>query len=156
MNSFSILSIIFVIIMIPNISIYIYHSNHEFHESEENKEKGFIEIANEQRAEGIFFAFIAIGYIICTIIILIKPENTISYYAILVGTIVIIIIYYSSKTIGFPVPDGFDYWMIDNSTNWKDNITKIAQQMFVIPLAMMLQRVYDIREFREVLQKFKK
>lgn len=127
--------------MIPNIFVYAYHSHHEFEEAFEHQpvattnHKG-----NEQFAEGIFFASIAIGYTITTILVVVKRHNTAPYYVILVGTVVIIIIYYLSKTSGFPAPDFYDNWIIDDTTNWKDNVTKIAQQIFVIPLAMMLQR----------------
>lgn len=125
--------------MIPNIAVYGYHANHELHESQENSAK-YPEITNEQFAEFIFFSTIAIAYTICTILIVVKRSRTAPYYVILIGTVVIIIIYYMSKTIGFPVPDYNNWWMVDDSTNWKDLVTKIAQQTFVIPLAMMLER----------------
>jgi hypothetical protein len=133
------LLIIFLIFMIPNIAVYAYHANHELHESKENAIK-YPEISSEQFAEFIFFTAIAIGYTICTVAIVAKRSRTAPYYVILIGTVVIIIIYYMSKTIGFPVPDYHNWWMIDDSTNWKDLVTKICQQIFVIPLAMMLQR----------------
>lgn len=125
--------------MIPNIFVYAYHANHELNESKENLAK-FPQISHEQFAEFVFFTGIAAGYTICTIAIIAKRHVTAPYYVILVGTVIIIIIYYLSKTSGFPVPDFYDWWMIDDSTNYKDVVTKIAQQTFVIPLAMMLQR----------------
>jgi hypothetical protein len=39
--------------------------------------------------------------------------------------------------------------MLRKSTDHRDVITKIAQQAFVIPLAMMLQRVYDVKKQKE-------
>jgi len=134
-----ILLILFLVAMIPNIFVYGYHGHHEFEEAfehigiPETDHKG-----NEQFAEGIFFSIVTVGYIITTIFVLVKPYNTISYYAILVGTVIIIIIYYASKTSGLPAPDFYDNWIIDDSTNWKDNVTKIAQQAMVIPLSMLL------------------
>ena len=123
--------------MIPNIAVYAYHMQHEFHESEENAAK-FPQQSAEQFGEGIFFLIVTIGYSITTILVLVKPTNLISYYAILIGTVIIIVIYYLSKTSGVWIYDGFDNWIIDNSTNWKDSVTKIAQQTFVIPLSMLL------------------
>jgi hypothetical protein len=132
-----ILTIIFLAFMIPNIAVYAYHMQHEFHESQENATH-FKETSNEQFGEGIFFLIVTIGYVIMTIWVLIRPKNTIPYLVILIGTVVIIVIYYLSKTSGVPILDGFDNWIIDDSTNWKDAVTKIAQQAMVIPLAMLL------------------
>ena len=123
--------------MIPNIAVYAYHTQHEFHESQENIVK-FPQISNEQFGEGIFFLIVTVGYIIMTVWIFVKPNNAIPYIVILVGTVLIIVIYYLSKTSGVPILDGFDNWIIDDSTNWKDAVTKIAQQIFVIPLSIML------------------
>jgi hypothetical protein len=47
-----------------------------------------------------------------------------------------------SKTIGFPNIDFYDWIIIDNTTNWKDLVTKIAQQSFVIPLSILLGIIY--------------
>jgi hypothetical protein len=135
---YKILFAIFLLFMIPNIVVYAYHMQHEFHESTESIEHGYIEKGNEQFSEGIFFFIVAFGYIVTTSFVIIRPYNPVSYYAILVGTVIIIVIYYLSKTTGVPIFDGFDNWIIDNSTNWKDSVTKIAQQALVIPLSMLL------------------
>jgi hypothetical protein len=45
--------------------------------------------STRQLAEGIFFAMLAIGYIVTTILIFTKPRNVILYYIILGGTIII-------------------------------------------------------------------
>jgi hypothetical protein len=143
-----ILITIFLICMIPNIFVYAYHGNHEFEEASEHI--GTVEYdhkGKEQFAEGIFFTVVTIGYIATTIGLLIKPEKKVFHYAILIGTVSIIVVYFASKTIGVPAIDGYDNWIIDDTTNWKDNVTKIAQQIFVIPVGMLLMRLYDKEEF---------
>jgi hypothetical protein len=90
----TILTIIFVGLMIPNVIVYLEHSLLELDESKESVEKGSINQSTRQFAEGTFFALVAIGYIITTILIFAKPNNVIPYYAILIGTVAIIIVYY--------------------------------------------------------------
>ena len=139
---------LFIILMIPNIIVYFYHSHHEFEEAFEHIGTSNLDHkGHEQLAEGIFFLVIAVGYTITTILVAVKPKSLASYYIILIGTIVIIVVYYFSKTVGFPAPDFYDYIIIDDTTNWKDAVTKIAQQTFVIPLAMLL--MYRILEKKE-------
>ena len=45
---------------------------------------------------------------------------------------------------GIPIP-GTDLIIKEYAIDYRDVITKIAQQAFVIPLAMMLQRIYDVK-----------
>jgi hypothetical protein len=45
---------------------------------------------------------------------------------------------------GIPII-GTDLIIKEYSIDYRDVITKITQQAFVIPLAMMLQRVYDMK-----------
>ena len=137
----NILLIIFLVLMIPSIAVYAYNANHEYHESEESKIEGLIEKSAEQRAEFMLFAGIAIIYAIPTFFIIVYRNKTLPYYVILVTTVVISIIYYLSKTTGVWIPDGFDNWIIDTTSNWKDAVTKISQQAFVIPLSMLLMYV---------------
>ena len=135
------LLILFLVLIIPSIAVYAYNANHEYHESEESKIEGLIEKSAEQRAEFMLFAGIAIIYAIPTIFIIVYRNKTLPYYVILVTTVVISIIYYLSKTTGVWIPDGFDNWIIDTTSNWKDAVTKISQQAFVIPLSMLLMYV---------------
>ena len=144
----TILSIIFVGLMIPNVIVYLEHSLLELDESKESVEKGSINQSTRQFAEGTFFALVAIGYIITTILIFAKPNNVIPYYAILIGTVAIIIVYYFRTMTGIPVI-GTDLIIKEYSVDYRDVITKITQQAFVIPLAMMLQRVYDIKKQKD-------
>lgn len=133
---------IFLICMIPNIFVYGYHANHELTEANEHIGDPVLDHkGKEQFAEGVFFSVIAAGYTFATAALLIAPYNPIPYYIIFFGTIAIILIYYASKTSGFPAPDGYDNWIVDDTTNWKDNVTKIAQQIFVIPLALLMSRL---------------
>jgi hypothetical protein len=140
----TILSLIFVGLMIPNVIVYVEHSLLEFEESQNSKEQGMLNKSTRQLAEGIFFAMIAIGYVITTILIFIKPNNVIPYYVLLIGTVAILIVYYFRTMTGIPIP-GTDLIIKEYAIDYRDVITKIAQQAFVIPLAMMLQRIYDIK-----------
>jgi hypothetical protein len=140
----TILSIIFVGLMIPNVIVYVEHSVLEFEESQNSKEQGMLNKSTRQLAEGIFFAMIAIGYVITTMLIFIKPNNVIPYYVLLIGTVAILIVYYFRTMTGIPIP-GTDLIIKEYAIDYRDVITKIAQQAFVIPLAMMLQRIYDIK-----------
>lgn len=144
----TILSIIFVALMIPTVILYAEHSLVEFQASQESAEQGMKNKSTRTLGEGIFFAMIAIGYIVTTVLVFIKPNNVISYYVILVGTVAIIIVYYLRAITGIPVL-GTDLWIKEYTTDHRDVITKIAQQAFVIPLAMMLQRVYDAKKQKE-------
>ena len=143
----TILSLIFIGLMIPNVIVYLEHSLLELGESKESAEKGSINKSTRQHGEGTFFALVAIGYIITSILVFAKPNNVVPYYAILVGTVAIIIVYYFRTMTGIPVI-GTDLIIKEYTVDYRDVITKIAQQAFVIPLAMMLQRVYDIKKLK--------
>lgn len=144
----AVLSIIFVGLMVPNIIVYAEHSLLEFGESQNSAENGMANKSTRQFAEGVFFALIAMGYIVTTILIFIYPNNVVPYYAILIGTVAILIVYYFRTMTGIPIP-GTDLLIKEYTIDYRDVITKIAQQAFVIPLAMMLQRVYDIKYQKE-------
>jgi hypothetical protein len=130
--------------MIPNVIVYAEHSLLEFNESDKSAEQGMVNKSTRQLAEGIFFALIAIGYVVTTIFIFAKPNNVIPYYVLLIGTIAILVVYYFRTMTGIPIP-GTDLMIKEYAIDYRDVITKIAQQAFVIPLAMMLQRVYDVK-----------
>lgn len=137
----NILLVLFIVLMVPNIVVYAYNAIHEYQESEESKTEGLIEKSAEQRAEFVLFAGIATIYAISTFFVVRYRNRTLPYYIILFTTVVIAVIYYISKTTGIWIPDGFDNWIIDNTVNWKDAVTKISQQAFVIPLSMLLMYV---------------
>jgi quinol-cytochrome oxidoreductase complex cytochrome b subunit len=144
----TILSIIFVGLMIPNVIVYVEHAILELDESQKSNDKGMANKSTRQLAEGVFFALIAIGYIVTTILIFAKPRNLIPYYIILAGTVIIIIVYYFRTMTGIPII-GTDLIIKEYSIDYRDVITKITQQAFVIPLAMMLQRVYDMKKQKD-------
>jgi len=143
-----ILSIIFVGLMIPNVIVYVEHSFLELDESQNSKAQGMENKSTRQVGEGIFFALIAIGYTVATIFIFIKPNNMIPYYVLLIGTVAILVVYYFRTMTGIPIP-GTDLVIKEYTVDYRDVITKIAQQAFVIPLAMMLQRLYDLKYQKE-------
>jgi hypothetical protein len=139
-----ILSIIFVGLMIPNVIVYAQHSIHEIEASQKSATDGKVNSSTRQLGEGTFFGLVAIGYTITTIFILLKPTNVIPYYVLLIGTVAIIVVYYFRTTTGIPVL-GTDLIIKEYLVDYTDVITKIAQQIFVIPAAMMLQKVYDMK-----------
>jgi hypothetical protein len=139
-----ILSIIFVALMIPNVIVYVQHAIHEIEVSQKSAAEGKVNSSTRQFSEGMFFALIAIGYVITTMFILLKPTNIMPYYVLLIGTVAVIIVYYFRTTTGIPIP-GTDLIIKEYLVDYSDVITKIAQQTFVIPVAMMLQKVYDIK-----------
>jgi len=143
-----ILSIIFVGLMIPNVIVYFEHSLLEFQESAKSSDQAMVNKSTRQLSEGIFFALIAIGYVVTTIFIFIKPNNEIPYYVLLIGTVAILIVYYFRTMTGIPIP-GTDLVIKEYTIDYRDVITKIAQQAFVIPLAMMLQSVYHVKNQKE-------
>src|SRR5574339_704722 len=138
---FNSLLVLFLILMVLNIVVYAYNAYHEYQESQESETEGLIEKSAEQRAEFILFGGIAIIYAVSTFFVVRYRNHTIPYYIILITIVIISVIYYLSKTTGVWIPDGFDNWIIDNTVNWKDAVTKICQQTFVIPLSMLLMYV---------------
>jgi hypothetical protein len=144
----TILSIIFVALMIPTVILYAEHSIVEFQASEESAEQQMKNKSTRQLGEGTLFAMIAIGYVVTTVLVFIKPNNVIPYYVILLGTVAIVIVYYLRAITGIPVL-GTDLWIKEYTTDHRDVITKVAQQALVIPLAMMLQKVYDVKKQKD-------
>ena len=147
----TILAVIFVALMIPNVIVYLEHAVLEIIGSEKSAEKGNVNTSTRQLGEGIFFVLIGVGYIITTAWILMKPNNVVPYYIVLVGTVAILIVYYFRTTTGIPVL-GTDLIIKEYVVDYRDVITKIAQQIFVIPLAMMLQKVYDTKSFEHIIK----
>lgn len=140
----TILSIIFIGFMIPNVIVYVEHSLLEFGESQNSSQQGMVNKSTRQLGEGVFFGLVAIGYVVTTVLIFVKPNNVIPYYVLLIGTISILIVYYFRATTGIPIP-GTELIIKEYAIDYRDVITKISQQAFVIPLAMMLQRIYDVK-----------
>jgi hypothetical protein len=144
----TILSIIFIAFMIPNVIVYVEHSILEFGESQNSSQQGMVNKSTRQLGEGVFFGLVAIGYVVTTVLIFVKPNNVIPYYVLLIGTVSILIVYYFRATTGIPIP-GTELIIKEYAIDYRDVITKISQQAFVIPLAMMLQRIYDVKYHNE-------
>jgi len=136
--------------MIPNVIVYAEHSLLEFHESEKSSEQQMVNKSTRQLSEGIFFALVAIGYVVTTIFIFAKPNNVIPYYVLLIGTIAILVVYYFRTMTGIPIP-GTDLVIKEYAIDYRDVVTKIAQQAFVIPLAMMLQEYMMLKTSKRSL-----
>ena len=134
--------------MIPNVIVYVEHALLEIDESQKSHEQGMVNKSTRQLSEGIFFAMIAIGYIVTTALIFTKPNNVIPYYVLLIGTVAILVVYYFRSTTDIPIP-GTDLIIKEYAIDYRDVITKISQQAFVIPLGMMLQRVYDMKKQKD-------
>ena len=124
---------IFLITIIPTIYVYIEHANVEteaFHKAttETKKIKTF--------SEALLFGYIGLGYVIATILIFIKPQNAIPYLVIIIGTVAVTILYYF-RIYGIPIPFT-EIVIVDFSSDWRDVITKICQQILVIPAMALL------------------
>ena len=124
---------IFLITVILTIAIYIEHAIVEI--------KAF-EIATTETkqiktlSETLLFAGIGLGYVIATIFIFIKPRNPVAYLVIIVGTVAVTILYYL-RIYGIQIPFT-EIVIVDFSSDWRDVITKICQQILVIPATALL------------------
>lgn len=129
----NIILLIFLATVIPTIILYSYHALIEFQASQIAKtHTKFIKTTSE----GILFSVIAIGYIITTILIIIRPNYKIPYLVILVGTVIIAVIY-NMRIFGLPIPFT-EIVITDLSSDWMDSITKICQQIIPIPVTILL------------------
>lgn len=135
-NSYKILFIIFLATVIPTIYVYAEHGFAEAKASLKSLEKGDEYKKTKQLGETYLFWSIATGYSICTILIIMRPKHRIPYIVLIVGTVAIVILYYM-RIYGIPVLFT-DVIIRDISTDWRDVITKICQQIMVIPLSLML------------------
>lgn len=135
-NKNTLFFILFLVAVIPTIIVYLEHSFVEFVAHDKSVIQGKETKAIKQLGEGILFAIIGIGYIVFTIWIFIQPRNKIPYVVILVGTVLVIVVYYL-RIYGIPVV-GTDIVITDISQDWRDVISKIAQQIMMIPLSFLL------------------
>lgn len=145
-NSIILLYIIFIITVFPTIIIYIEHANLEvqaYHDavSKTKQVKTF--------SEALLFYGIAGGYIITAVFIIFFPQYRIPYYVLLVGTVIVIIIYFF-RIYGIPIP-GTNIIITDFSEDWRDVSTKICQFILIIPVSMLLA----IRSFSDIQINFK-
>ena len=129
---------IFLVTVIPTIAIYIEHTIVEFNafetaKTETKQIKTF--------GEGILFFVIGLGYAITAYLIIKLPQWRIPYLIILVGTVAVTILYYF-RIYGIPIL-GTEIVIVDFSSDWRDVITKICQNILVIPVAMLLKDVIN-------------
>ena len=135
---------IFLISVIPVIYVYINHAGEELnsHYNAKTETK-----AIKTLGESSLFYAIGFGYIVMTawIVIgkLVNKESKIPYIIILVGTILVIVVYFL-RIYGIPIP-GTDIVITDLSTDYRDVITKIGQSILIIPIAMLLQRMIEYK-----------
>jgi hypothetical protein len=64
------------------------------------------------------------------------PQSRIPYLVIIVGTIAVVILYYL-RIYGIPIL-GTEIVIVDFSSDYRDVITKICQQILVIPATALL------------------
>ena len=136
-NLSTFLLILYLVCVIPVIAIYFYHGHHEIQESFNLDALGNETKATKTFAEGGFLIGSAAGYIWMTALILKYPTNKIPYLVVLVGTVIIIVIYYARAEYGVPIP--FTNLEIHKfAVGWEGFWTKILQQILVIPISMLL------------------
>ena len=131
------LLIIFLIFVTPTIYGYAEHTWVEAKAFIKSNEKGLEYKATKQLGEALLFGLIALGYLITAILISVRPQWKIPYLVVLVGTVAVVTVYYF-RIYGIPIPFT-DIIIRDLTTDWRDVITKIPQQVLVIPVAMMLK-----------------
>ena len=124
---------IFLITVIPTIYVYLEHASVELDAYDKAKtETKMIKTLSE----AIFFTSIAFGYLLSIVAMAYFPESRVPYLVILVGTVAINFLYYF-RIYGIPVL-GTEIVITDLSTDWRDVVTKIAQQILVIPVTALL------------------
>ena len=128
---------IFLITVIPTIYVFIEHGYVE--------QKAYSEAKTDIKktktfGEALLFYGIATGYIIMVPFIIFAPKYTIPYLVIIVGTVAVVILYYL-RIYGIPIPFTDGIVITDLSSDWRDVVTKICQQILVIPVtALMILR----------------
>lgn len=128
-----------IILIIPLVYLYGTHGLAEIQESAKNKADGNEKKSIRQAGEGYFFIAITIFYSASMIAIIGAPYKQITYYALIIVTIAIIIIYYMRTTTGIPVL-WTGVWIKEYVVDWNDVITKILQQILVVPASILLTR----------------
>lgn len=138
-NQNKILLIIFFVTLIPTVYAYADHALDEATGYDKSIAKGNDTKAKKQLVEAIFFYVVAVSYTVLALLILVYPRNKIPYYILIIGTVILIILYYM-RIYGIPVPFT-DIVIKDYSEDWRDVVTKIGQQVMVIPLSILLGKL---------------
>lgn len=147
MKTNSILLLIFLATVIPTIFVYTIHGREELeaHLNAKSETK-----AIKTLGEATLFFSIAIGYALCLWATLFFPKYRIPYIVIIVGTIGIVILYYL-RIYGIPIP-GTDIVITDLTADWRDVVTKICQQILVVPVAILLSRIKSEQDNQQGIQ----
>ena len=124
---------IFLITLVPIIYVYQEHATVELEAyydatTETKKIKTF--------GESFLFMSIAWGYVFTALLMIVAPQWRIPYLILLVGTVAVTILYYF-RIYGIPIPFT-EIVIVDFSSDWRDVITKICQQIIVIPTSILL------------------
>lgn len=136
-NKTKLLLFIYLVTVIPTFVIYLEHAIVEMQAHLDAKSSSK---AIKTMGEALLFFGIGIGYILLTVLIFVYPNSRIPYLVILVGTVVVVILYYM-RIYGIPIP-GTLIVITDFSSDWRDVITKICQQILVIPIAILLGKKF--------------
>lgn|GEM_PF-1736776 len=125
---------LYLITVIPTIYVYIEHALVEknAHDNAKTETKKI-----KTSAESLLFISIALGYIIASLFMLLKPQSAVPYLAVIIGTIAIVILYYF-RIYGIPIPFTEGLVITDLSSDWRDVITKICQQILIAPCTALL------------------
>ena len=130
----SILFLITFALILPTSYIYVDHANVEA-KAYENAKTETKKI--KTMSEALLFFGIGLGYIITMCYMLLYPQNRLPYLVLLVGTVAVTILYYF-RIYGIPIPFTDGIVIVDFSSDWRDVITKISQQILVIPVAILM------------------
>ena len=130
----SILFLITFALILPTSYIYVDHANVEA-KAYENAKTETKKI--KTMSEALLFFGIGLGYIITMCYMLLYPQNRLPYLVLLVGTVAVTILYYF-RIYGIPIPFTDGIVIVDFSSDWRDVITKICQQILVIPVAILM------------------
>lgn len=138
MNNLSkILFLIYFIAVIPIIYIYFTHGIHELEESQTFAEQANDSKSKKALAEGGFMLGSGIGYVLMSILIIIKPDKPMLYLIIIIGTLIIFAVFFLRSVVGLPVP-GTDYVIKKFSVGWDETISKFFQTVLLVPTSMLL------------------
>ena len=124
---------IFLICVIPTIYVYFLHA---YLEGEANEKAKTETKKIKTLTEAIVFTSIGIGYSITAFLIIFFPQYRTPYYVVLVGTVIVILVYWF-RMYGLQIPFT-EIFITDFSADWMDAVTKICQQILVIPASIML------------------
>lgn len=129
---------IFFVTVLPCIWVYLDHAYVEQMAFEKSILNGNEYKATKQSGEAFLFYAIAGSYVLTAGLITVKPKWIAPYLVILIGTVIVVTVYFF-RIYGIPVL-GTDVIIRDLTTDWRDVVTKICQQILVIPVAILMAK----------------